>query len=66
MYVCVNRVMLLNIFNSNCIYGISPNKRSRGYAKHRWGAFILYPICKAKSLSNFEYLFVLDTFKTKY
>ena len=40
MYVCVNRVMLLNIFNSNCIYGISPNKRSRGYAKHRWGAFI--------------------------
>ena len=43
-------------------YRISPNKHSRSYAKHRLGAYVLYPICKAKSLSNFVYHCVLEMF----
>ena len=31
---------------------ISPHKQSQSYAKDGWVAFILYPICKAKSLSK--------------
>ena len=38
------------------IYRISPNKVSGTYAKHRKGAFILYSIYKAKSLSNFVFI----------
>ena len=37
--------------NSFYTYGISPNKCLQSDAKHRKEAFILYPICKAKSLS---------------
>ena len=47
-------------------YRISPNKRSGSYAKYKYGTFILRPICKAKSLSNFVFSCVLEIVKTKY
>ena len=47
-------------------YRISPNKRSQSYVKYGQGAFILYSICKAKSLSNFEFLCILEICRMKY
>ena len=57
-------LLFLTIFYSMSAYHISPNKCSRSYAKHRRGAFILDQICKAKSLSNFVYLCVLEMFNS--
>ena len=45
---------------------ISPNQCSLSYAKHGYGGFILYPFCKAKSLSNFVFVCVLEIVRMKY
>ena len=44
------------------LYQSSSYAHPRSNAKHRYGALILYPICKVKSVSNFVFLCVLETF----
>ena len=41
-------------------YSISSNKCLQSYAKRRQGVFLLFPICKAKCVLNFPFLFVLE------
>ena len=55
-----------HFFHIIYIYHISPDKCSRSYAKYKYGTFILCPICKAKSLSNFVFRRVFEIVKTKY
>ena len=45
---------------------ISPYKHSWSYAKHKQETFILYKICKTKSLPNFVSRYPLEIVKAKY